>query len=111
MAAEEILDPDGKALPKPQHDKTADASAAKHKMTATAGITVSSTSAQPGVTITITVNDQTITVIDADGREIAKISGYTGTFTIPASNVTLSIIPTSNMFVETIIPLYLTEKM
>ncbi|MBQ4310521.1 MAG: hypothetical protein II773_02905, partial [Oscillospiraceae bacterium] len=39
-----------------------------------------------------------VAVINSDGREIARISGYSGTFTMPASNVTLSVIPTSNMF-------------
>ncbi|MBQ5417638.1 MAG: hypothetical protein IIU25_01320, partial [Oscillospiraceae bacterium] len=35
------------------------------------------------------------------GREIARVSGYTGTFTMPASDVKLSVIPTSNMFAGT----------
>ena len=74
------------------------APATKYTVTAPAGITVSTTSAQHGDTITVTMNDQTIAVINSDGREIARISGYSGTFTMPASNVTLSVIPTSNMF-------------
>ena len=69
----------------------------KYTVTAPAGITVSTASAQAGDTITVTMNDQTIAV-NADGREIARISGYNGTFTMPASDVTLSVIPASNMF-------------
>ena len=74
------------------------APATKYPITAPAGITLSATSAQPGDIVTVSMNDQTIAVINADGREIARISGYTGTFTMPASNVKLSVIPTSNMF-------------
>ena len=69
----------------------------KYTVTAPAGITVSTASAQAGDTITVTMNDQTIAV-NAEGREIARISGYNGTFTMPASDVTLSVIPASNMF-------------
>ena len=69
----------------------------KYMVTAPAGITVSTASAQAGDTITVTMNDQTIAV-NANGREIARISGYNGTFTMPASDVTLSVIPASNMF-------------
>ena len=47
------------------------------------------------------MNDQTVAVINSDGREIARVSGYTGTFTMPASDVKLSVIPTSNMFAGT----------
>ena len=75
-----------------------DAPVTKYTVSAPAGVTVSATSAQHGDTITVTMNDQTIAVINSDGREIARISGYSGTFTMPASNVTLSVIPTSNMF-------------
>ena len=75
-----------------------DAPVTKYTVSAPAGVTVSATSAQHGDTITVTMNDQTIAVINSDGREIARISGYSGTFTMPASNVKLSVIPTSNMF-------------
>ena len=70
----------------------------KYTVTAPADVTVSTTSAQQGDTVTVTMNDQTVAVINSDGREIARISGYSGTFTMPASNVKLSVIPTSNMF-------------
>ena len=73
----------------------------KYTITASAGVTASASSAQAGETITVTMNDQTVAVVNSDGREIARISGYSGTFTMPASNVTLSVIPTSNMFAGT----------
>ncbi|MCR5167353.1 MAG: InlB B-repeat-containing protein, partial [Oscillospiraceae bacterium] len=70
----------------------------KYTITAPAGVTVSAASAQQGDTITVTMNDQTVAVLNADGREIARVSGYNGTFTMPASDVKLLVIPTSNMF-------------
>lgn len=78
--------------------KISDPPVTKYTITAPAGITVSVTSAQQGDTVTVTMNDQTVAVINADGREIARISGYSGSFTMPAQNVKLSVIPKSNMF-------------
>ncbi|MBQ4311268.1 MAG: InlB B-repeat-containing protein, partial [Oscillospiraceae bacterium] len=61
------------------------------------GVTVSKTSAQAGDTITVTTGGQTVAVI-SDGKEIARIYGYTGTFKMPSANVTLSVTDWGTMF-------------
>ena len=68
-----------------------------YTVTAPGGVTVSKTSAQSGDTITVTTGGQTVAVI-SDGKEIARIYGYTGTFKMPSANVTLSVTDWGTMF-------------
>ncbi|MCR5168044.1 MAG: InlB B-repeat-containing protein [Oscillospiraceae bacterium] len=59
-------------------------------ITTPSGVSVSKTSAHSGDEITVTTGGQTVSVI-ANGKEIARISGYAGTFRMPAANVTFSV--------------------